>query len=112
MWSAWQSLKTYQQKPSNDLEVTDSIAAYCVDKAVMWFGVTVENLLSEREETMDGKRGEAKYELEDLLDPAFRVPKPTPKPKKQHYRSGVNAMLAMAAQSNGMIKRWRGIAPA
>lgn len=112
MWSAYQSLKVYHQKPSSELEVTDSIAVYCLDKAVMWFGVTIENLLHERVEIGDGrdKRSEAKYELSDLLDPAFRVPRPLPKPKLRPAKSGT-LTPAMQAALNGAVKRWEYVKP-
>lgn len=114
MWSAWLSLKTYQSKPSNELEVTDTIAAYCVDKAVMWFGITVENLLSERVEVGSGKEkhSEAKYELDDLLDADFRVPRELPKPKKMRQREANTPSPAMQAMLNTAVKRWRPISPA
>src|SRR5690242_6602437 len=65
MWSAWQDLKTYHRRPSLDLELDDALIAWCLDKTVTWFGVTVENALLERVEVGSGKdkRSEAKYSL-------------------------------------------------
>lgn len=79
----------------------------------MWFGVTVENLLGERSEIGEGKdkRYEAKYELEDLLDADFRVPRELPKPRKAKMQSGLAAFLTMAAQGGGMVKRWQAVRP-
>lgn len=116
MWQAWSSLKTYHLKPSEVLEVEDSIAAYCLDKCVLWFGITVENLLSEREETGDGKErhSEAKYELEELLDKDFRVPREPPKPKKAHAAKGMDGiamMLALAKQPGSGVRLWKPIEP-
>jgi hypothetical protein len=114
MWSAWLSLKMYHRLPSQELEVEDSIAAYCLDKAVMWFGITLENLLGERNEIGEGKdkRWENKYELGDLLDPAFRVPKPMPKPKKQAAAGlgGLAMMMALAKDKSSGVKLW-GVKP-
>lgn len=105
------SLKTYHRLPSLELEVTDSIAAYCLDKAVLWFGMTVENLLGERVEVGTGKekRWEAKYSLEDLLDPAFRVSRPLPAAKGAPLQ-GNPALLNMMAMTGGnVVKRWTAI---
>lgn len=111
MWSAWMSLKTYHKLPSQELELTDSVAAYCLDKTVMWFGVTIENLLAERSEIGEGKdkRWEAKYELSDLLDPAFRVPRAMPKPKKAAASGmdGLAMMMALAKQKGSGVKLWQ-----
>lgn len=78
----------------------------------MWFGMTVENLLAERVEVGNGKekRYEAKYKLSDLLDLNFRVPQPTPEPKREQMLKGNPALLTMASQP-GVVKRWRGVAP-
>lgn len=112
MWSAWSSLKTYHWRPSSDLEVTDSIAAYCLDKAVLWFGITMENLLGERVEVGSGKdkRWEAKYELLDLLDEGFRVPRETPKPKKA-VPGGLAAMLSLAGVAGSGVKHYQYVKP-
>lgn len=114
MWSAWLSLKTYHKLPSLELEVTDSIAAYCLDKAVMWFGITVENLLDERVKVISGKdeRWEQKYSLDLLLDPAFRLPRPLPIPKKPATPiSPWEPFLAIAGKPRTGVRRWEYIGP-
>lgn len=115
MWSAYLSLKSYQRRPSDDLELDDSIMAYCLDKTVLWFGITVENLLSEMVEVGMGKdkRRERKYTLEQLLDRDFRVPRPlslarSPQPAAN---SGFALLLALAGQPGSGVKRWEYVKP-
>lgn len=98
MWSAYLDLKTYHRRPSEDLQPVDALTAYLVDKAVLWFGATVEDALSERVEVGEGKdkRSEAKYTLEQLLDPAFRLPHPQAgKVKRKKVGEQVKALFGM-----------------
>lgn len=117
LWSAYLALKLYHRRPSSDLAIKDSLIAWCVDDCVLWFGLKIENLLNERVEIGEGKdkRYEAKYELNDLLDPSFRIERPMPKAKQLPLQGGSPqgaALLAMAAsQSNLVVKRWRAIPP-
>lgn len=112
MWQAYLSLKTYQRRPSSDLEITDTIVAWCVDATVLWFGITVENLLSERVKVGSGKdeHSEAKYELEQLLDPLFRVEREAPKPK-QPAMNPFAAMMALAGQAGSGVKAYQYVKP-
>lgn len=114
LWSAWTSLKTYHQKPSSTLELTDTIAIYCLDNAVIWFGMTVENALQERvnEGSEEKPKWEAKYTLGQLLDPLFRMPKPEPAPKpKRAAQSGFAAMMALASQAGSGVKAYKYVKP-
>lgn len=103
------------RRPSDDLEETDTIAAYCVDETVLWFGFTIENALAERVNrgTQKAPRYEDRYTLSELLDPAFRLPRPAPqfKTKPQQKLSGFAAMLAMAQQPGGGVKMWTYVPP-
>lgn len=114
MWDSYQSLKIYHRRPSDDLEVTDSIAAYCVDGAVLWFGLTIENALAETKEVGMGKdkRREQKYTLSQLLDPVFRLPRPQPAPKPSTpTQDGFAAMVALAKQPGSGVKLYQYIKP-
>lgn len=116
MWSAYQSLKAYQRRPSADLEETDSIAAYCVDNAVLTFGIVIENALAETVEVGMGnnKRNEAKYTLAQLLDNNFKLPRPAPAkktPKVQPAQDGFALLLALAGQPGSNVKRWEYVKP-
>lgn len=115
MWQSWLNLKTYHRRASDDLEIEDGIAAWCVDGAVMWFGITMENALAERNEvTVNGRKEyRPKYSLAQLLEPTFKLPKPQREiVRKPQAPSGFAALLAMAKQgpSSG-IKLWEYVKP-
>lgn len=107
MWGAWQSLKTYHRRPSVDMDVTDSIAAWSVDGAVLWFGVTIENALHETQEVKTGKRTEHRplYTLEELLRDDFKLPRPPTKLDKR--RQGAMNLLSLANDPRSNVKLWR-----
>jgi len=116
MWSAYLKLKACQHLPSQDLEETDSIAAWCVDGCVLWFGMTVENALLERVNKGSQKepKWEARYSLAQLLDPDFRLPRPLPQSKpytKAGMNDGLAAILAMAGQPGSGVKMWEYVKP-
>lgn len=113
MWDSYQALKLYHRRPSDDLEVSDTIAAWCVDGAVLWLGVVVENALQERANsgTPQQPRWEAKYSLSQLLDPSFRLPRPAPVAKKPVASNGFAAFLAMAQQQGSGVKMYRYVKP-
>lgn len=115
MWLAYLSLKMYHRRPSEDLAVTDTIAAWCLDGAVLWFGITIENALSERvnKGTPKEPRYEARYTLMELLDPAFHLPRPQPEPRKVRSMAsdGLASFLAMAGQPGGGVKMFRYVGP-
>lgn len=115
MWSAYQSLKAYQRRPSADLEETDNIAAWCVDNTVLTFGIIIENALAETVEVGMGnnKRSEAKYTLAQLLDNNFKLPRPAPAKKtpKAQQQNGFALLLALAGQPGSNVKRWEYVKP-
>ena len=78
MWRLYQTCKTLSQLPSDRLGVTNDWAAYQIDDAVVWFGVTVENALAERVNHGSAEKPDwrDKYTLEQLLEPDFRLPRP------------------------------------
>lgn len=112
MWKAYLKLKTTHRLPSEDLDEQDSLAAWCVDDAVMWFGLTVENTLVERVNTGTEKepKWEAKYTLAELLDPLFRVPTPQPVVPRKPV-NGLAALMALAGKKGSGVKLWRAIEP-
>lgn len=79
MWSLWHKSKSLNCRPSRLLEVEDSLAAYCFDSAVVTLGTIIENALLERDEVGEGsgKSSVPRYTLEQLLDPAFVLPRST-----------------------------------
>jgi hypothetical protein len=106
-------MKQCQCLPSVDLEETDSIAAWCVDGTVLWFGLTIENALLERinRGTKEHPKMEPRYTLAQLLDPDFRLPRPLPQPKTSQQQDGFAMLLAMASQPGSGVKRWEYVKP-
>lgn len=120
MWIAYQSLKTYHRRPSTDLEVTDTIAAWCVDGTVLWFGITVENALAERVPVL-GKKYETqpRYTLAQLLDDGFTLPRP-PRPAQRVTAKAAPSstpsdalaqVLALAGQQGSGVKKFVYVGP-
>jgi hypothetical protein len=77
------------------------------DTAVTWFGITIENALSERVKVQVGNETtfKPKYTLARLLDPRFRLPKPAPEPEMQ-----VNPwapLWAWAGRKNSGVKKYQ-----
>lgn len=60
------------------LEVEDSLAAYCLDGAVVTMGTVVENALLERIKVGSGAtlRSVPRYTLKQLLSDDFTLPRP------------------------------------
>lgn len=113
MWEAYQDLKMCHKRPSDVLAVTDTIAAYCLDKAVLTFGIVVENALGERNKV--GKEYEDKYTLSQLLDSAFKLPRPQPGPHRMQANpqmsNGLATVLAMAGQPGSGVKVYKYVGP-
>lgn len=98
----------YSKLPSEIIDPEqrlDSLTRYLADNAVTFFGLTIENALAERVNKGSEKepKWEDKYTLAQLLDPAFRLPRP-PTAKQQRQQSGLKAMV-MANPS--MVGRWK-----
>ena len=118
MWEAYQDLKMCHKRPSDVLEVTDTIAAYCLDKAVLTFGIIIENALQERDKVGVGKDVEYrdKYTLSQLLDPKFKMPRPQPRMgmtqgAQPMANSGLATVLAMAGQPGSGVKMYKYVGP-
>lgn len=112
MWKAYQAMKVYHRRPSDDLCPDDEVAAWCLDDAVLWFGLTIEGLLSERTNigTPDKPKWQNKYTLAQLLDPRFIVPKPPPTPKAQ-AENGLGLLMVLAGQPGSGVKRYEYVKP-
>lgn len=109
------ALKTYHRRPSEDVVDDDTpmpdIVAWCVDDAVLWFGLTIENLLAERREVQVGKikQSQKVYTLEQLLDNDFRPPRPQAAPRIQ-----VNPwqpLLDLVGKPRGGVKAYKYVGP-
>lgn len=92
------------------MRIEDSLAAWMLDNAVTWFGITIENALQERVKVQKGKQVEYKprYTLARLLDQGFRLPRPMPEASES---SNPWAELMMwSRKKNSGIKRYKYVA--
>ena len=109
MWKLWTRAKTYSQLPSDVFGEEDSIAAWMLDTAVTWFGITIENALSERVKVGSGANAEhkPKYTLTLLLDKDFRLPRPPE--EKVSAKQAMNPwapFLAWMGKKNSGVKKY------
>lgn len=111
MWSVYTIATLYHKLPC---EVFDpdrklpSLVRYLGDKAVTFFGITIDNARQERIKV--GNESQAKYTLYQLLDDNFRLPRPMPKPKPL-ASGGLAQILAMAGQPGSGVKMWKYVGP-
>lgn len=115
MWSLWTKSKTYHKLPSDIFGEKDQVAAWMLDSAVTWFGITIENALSERVKVGSGSNVEyrPKYTLALLLDEEFRLPRP-PEVPKAAAKAAMNPwapLLAWANKKNSGVRRFEYKAP-
>lgn len=108
MWSVWTVASKFNRLPSDIVDEEhelDSLTRYLINKAITYFGMTVENWLHETVEVGAGnnKHSERKYELSELLDPAFKMARPQPKAKQI---DSVQSLMILAAQNRGIVKVW------
>lgn len=47
VWLLWHKSKAVGQRPSQLLAIENDYVAYCLDEAVIFFGLTMENMLDE-----------------------------------------------------------------
>lgn len=76
--------ETFGQLPSRLLKIANDLAAYQLDNAVLFFGLTIKNALAEQRRI--GNESMPKYSLTQLLDPDFRL--------SPHGESGIEAMAS------------------
>jgi hypothetical protein len=86
----------------------NDLAAYQFDSCVMYVLLTIKNALNEREEygPQDARQWRAKYSINQLLDPDFRLPHSTPGGTTIRGESQVG-LKAMAAAYPGAVGRWK-----
>lgn len=82
-------------------------AAYQFDQCVLFAGLTIENALREREKVGDQKNHEwrAKYTLEQLLDPEFRLP--SPQTLRDERRNAGQMLRMLAGDGKSGVKQFR-----
>lgn len=109
MWMLWQQAKSYSQLPSTILRVTDPLAAWMLNTAVTWFGITIENALAERVKVQSGKEVtyHPKYTLARLLSPNFRLIRP---PEDKQGSNVFAPLLAQVGKSK-LVRRYAYVPP-
>lgn len=92
----------------------DSIAAWCLDDAVTWFGITIENALKERVKVGYGKNEtwKPKYTLALLLHKDFRLPPPPPEPDFKVQSNPFAGLMSWLGRPNSPVKRYVYVPPA
>lgn len=113
MWTLGQKAAKYNRLPSSFFpDLVDELTIYGFDNAILWFCTTIENALNERKDVKVGKRTESRqvYQLEDLLDDDFRLPRPPSKLQKR--QQGAMSLLALGQDPGSGVKMWRELRPA
>lgn len=111
MWNLWLKATKYGKMPSEIFKVSDSIAAWMLDSAVTWFGITIENALAERVKVTMGKEVHfnPKYTLARLLTPGFKLPKVA---ETEEYNSNPwSPLLAWAGKRNSGVRWYKYVPP-
>lgn len=104
--------KNFHKPPSELFGEKDSIAAWMLNGATLWFGITIENLLNERVEVSVGAKSQSypRYTLTRLLHPDFTVFRPAP----SDPTTGINpwmGLLGWAGKPRSGVKRWQYVKP-
>lgn len=72
VWLLWVKAKATSQRPSELLGLErDSYEAYCLDEAVIFYGMSVENMLEEAGHRPSKEERKAKAARERILDRLF-----------------------------------------
>jgi hypothetical protein len=118
MWSLWTKSKTYSQLPSDvwgEIEhpvfgMPCSLAAWMLDSAITWFGITIENALSERVEIKMGTKVQStpKFTLIRLLDENFRLPPP---PEEKTSTNPWSPLMGWLGRGGNKVKRYQYVPP-
>lgn len=98
MWRLYTTAKATGSRPSDLVCVEDRWTAYQLDAAVTLVGGGIEGAAQELQEVGEGqgKQLVPRYQMHELLDPAFRLPAP-PSPA-QRERDGIAALVALAGK--------------
>lgn len=105
MGATWLGKTPYQLT-----EDDTSIASWMLDNVVTWFGITIENALSERVKSVVGANVEYKprYTLALLLSDGFRLYRPQ---EQQQSSNPFAPLLAWAGKRNSGVKIWKYVPP-
>jgi hypothetical protein len=75
-WLLWQKCKALGQRPSVLLDVEESYPAYCLDEAVTYFGIILENMLQEAGQKPGKEERRAQMAREAVMNKVFAKTKP------------------------------------
>lgn len=106
MWNLYQKATKYSQLPSTIFGEENPLAAWMLDSAVTWFGITIENALQERVKV--GTESRPRYSLTQLLDKNFFLPKPI---EVKQDANPWAALMAWAGKSKA-VRWWKYVPPA
>lgn len=111
MWNLWLKAKNFSQLPSFIFGEEDSLAAWMLDSAVQWFGITIENALAERIEVKMATKTESKprYTLVRLLNPATKLPRPLDIDGQQG--NPWSSFAQLIGKRGGLVKRYQYVGP-
>jgi hypothetical protein len=88
MWVLYLTAKATHSRPSDLVEIEDRWTAYQFDSAVTFLGTVIENAAQEQENHGTEKKPDwgPKHQMDELLDPEFRLPRPpTKKERERHH---------------------------
>lgn len=108
MWQLYSTAKTTCQRSSSLVGIDDPWIALQFDNAVSLVGVVIENASQETIQvgTKKEPKTERKYHMEQLLDPAFRLP--APKTQAERERENAQSFLNWARSGVRGVKVIRG----
>lgn len=114
MWLLHQKATRFHRPPSELVGLTDEWAAYQLDNAVNFFGITLENALAERDKVGTGANVEyrERYSLSQLLEPDFRLPRPQARAsRKNRWAAFAQSLMAYAGKPNSGVRAWKYVGP-
>ena len=108
MWGLYCTAKTTNSRPSALVGIPDAWAALMFDNAVTFVGTVIENASQEQHNIGSEKQPkyELKYDMHQLLDPAFKLPAPLTKEQKdrQRQRDAINMLRGLAGRGVKVFK--------
>ena len=115
MWKLYRTAKASHSRPSELVEIEDRWAAYQFDNAVIFFGDVVDAASQEQEQVGPENKPQwrAKYHLQQLLDPEFRLPaaepwQPEEETERDRQMAAIEWLRLMARKTSGGVKVFKG----
>lgn len=113
MWQTWTQASRYGKLPSEVVKIKpkEEVTAWMFNTAITWFGITIENALSERVKVGYGQKEQykPKYTLARLLSPGFLLMPPAP--ELEESRNPFAELASWIGRSKGLIKKWVYVPP-